>query len=70
MTDERDAAMQQEYALLACFLEKPALIDQIDFDLGASFGSTEHRKIWRALVQLRSEGIEPADKVLLAERAG
>jgi hypothetical protein len=67
--DDLDAAGQVERALLGCVLENSALICQIDFDLARDLSLTDHQALWRAMVELHSEGIELADRILLAERA-
>lgn len=69
MTDDRDAAKQAEGALLGCVLENSALICQIDFDLADDLSLSDHKALWRAMVELHGEGVEPSDRVLLAERA-
>ena len=58
-----------ERALLGCVLENSALISQIDFDLANDLSLSDHKALWRAMVELHGEGIEPSDRVLLAERA-
>src|SRR5215469_2305763 len=65
-----DMAVSLERALLACIMERPQLIAEVECDLSADFLLTDHRALWRAMVELHEEGVEPADQVLLAERAG
>jgi AAA domain/DnaB-like helicase N terminal domain len=64
-----DTTEQVERALLGCLLENSTLICQIDFDLANDLWSSNHRALWRAMAELHGEGIEPSDRVLLAERA-
>ena len=68
MKDDLEAADQIERALLACVLENPVLISQIDCELGNDLLPGVHQALWRAMVELH-EDIEPWDKILLAERA-
>jgi|SRR5215472_1154034 len=65
-----DMAVNLERALLACITERPQLIAEVEYDLSADFLLTDHRALWRAMVELHGEAIEASDQVLLAQRAG
>jgi len=69
-TKSADPNNQLEKVILACFLESPALIAQIDFDLAGEFLTSDHRAIWRAMAELHAEEMQPADHTLLVERSG
>jgi archaellum biogenesis ATPase FlaH len=58
-----------EQVLLACFLESPRLIAEVDFDLAGILTLSDHREIWRAMATMHAEGLEASDQVLLSERS-
>lgn len=70
MTDNQDETEQIELTLLDSLLQDSALISQIDFDLANDLLLSDHRALWRAMVELHGEGIKLPDRVLLAEHAG
>ena len=69
MIDNGDSRTQLERLLLGCFLENSSLISQIDFDLAKDLSLSGHQALWRAMVELQADDIEPSDVVLLAQRA-
>jgi AAA domain/DnaB-like helicase N terminal domain len=65
--DHNDAIVRVERSALGCIVECPELVGEVDADPEDCFLLSDHRVLWRAMVNLHSEGIAPDTPLLAAE---